>query len=121
MNISAYIQQKKQQFFVARDADKLQLQTEALTKQRDELRAERERTQAVRDLQSQIAQEQTQLHTLRTQGSTDLYNRLRANIARFSNTDDHPDKIDTTPISPYKTDGVRTVHNHSPLLDGGKP
>lgn len=97
MGIADYIQRKKNELFVARDADKLEIQKAALAKERERLAKEREEMQSVRDLQAAVRKERSAVHDLKTQGSREAANklfsgfkRLNENVKRFGGEEKKP-------------------------------
>ena len=69
MSISEWIQGKKKELFLARDADKLELQKAELSK-------ERERLQKQRNLEDEVRKEQRQIRELRSKPSRDRFAAL---------------------------------------------
>ena len=68
MGIAEIIQRKKEQFFVARDSDKLELQKQHLLAQRDASKAERAKVEEVRQLQNEISTNQRAINEGRSSG-----------------------------------------------------
>lgn len=96
MGIMEIIERRKQQFFVARDSEKLSLQKEALMKERERLFEEKKKVEEIRALQAEVSKERKDINSMRTQevktgfqkfGSglrTGLQN-LNENVKQFSN------------------------------------
>ena len=112
MGIGDFIQRKKEQFFVARDADKLELQKANLLKQREESNRERQSVEEIRKLQSEINANQNAIHEARTAGSRGVAQKIGGGFKSFASGaqkfDKNIQKFSGTPNpnSPFHTGGV---------------
>lgn len=84
MGISDFIQRKKEMFFVARDADKLELQKQSLMKQREESRQEKTKVEEIRKLQAEISDNRNAIHEARTAGSSGIVKNIGAGFGKFA-------------------------------------
>jgi len=83
MGIMDYIEKQKQQFFVARDSDKREIQKAALMKERERLEKERIEVSDIRKLQADVSGHRQAIHQDMTQGSRNVGKRVAEGFREF--------------------------------------
>lgn len=83
MGVWDYIEKQKQQFFVARDSDKREIQKLALIKERERLEKERIEVADIRRLQADVSMNKQAIHQDMTQGSRNVGKRVAEGFREF--------------------------------------
>lgn len=83
MSIRDIIEQKKQQFFLARDQDKRELQRASLEVEHKRLMQERQEAENIRRIQSDIREERAKIFQAKTEGTRRVANSIGDKIGAF--------------------------------------
>lgn len=120
MSIRDFIERKKQEFFVAKDSDKLQLQKEYLAKEREKLVSQRTDLEQVRKLQDDVRRERSAVKNL--QGN-DIMSKVRGGFKNLSENVKRFDGVEKKQQgnSPFFSAGPSGIHhlNDSPMRGDG--
>lgn len=84
MSIMDIIQQKKREFFLARDHDKQQLQRTQLEADHKRLIVERQEAESIRKLQGEIREERGKLFAAKTEGTRRIANKVGGGFSNFA-------------------------------------
>lgn len=103
MGVRDIIEKQKQQFFVARDSDKRELQRLSLIKENERLEKERVEVAEIRRLQNEIKVSNQAIHQDMTSGSRGIAQRLTKGFSDFGEVVKKFDKPEVSK-SPFHVD-----------------
>lgn len=121
MGIADIIERKKREFFIAKDADKLELQKAQLARERAEIERMNKLRADVRQEQSKLREARSMPTRERLTGIRSGFQNFASNVQRFSTENESPGLSRVGSLSDDNPNIVRESVNASPFSNGGSP